>query len=125
MEIIKGRVKKGRGLGKVMGFPTLNIGYEGETQGVFAGRIKFEIDRTSYDLKGAVHIGPRPTIDDAENICEVFVLNFPEELKDQSFENILIEVSLVQKIREVEKFESIDVLTEQIAKDVAQIKTII
>ncbi len=125
MEIIKGRVKKGRGLGKVMGFPTLNMDYEGQSNGVFAGRIVFMAGQQRYDLKGAIHIGPRPTIDDPRPVCEVFILNFPDELSDQNFENLEIEIHLIQKIREIEKFENIDALTAQIAKDVTEIENLL
>ncbi len=125
MEIIKGWVKKGRGLGKVMGFPTLNMDYEGQSNGVFAGRVVFSTGDENYGLKGAVHVGPRPTINDPQPVCEVFILDFPHELNDKSFEGIEIELHLLQKIREIEKFPTLDALTAQIAKDVAEIENLL
>jgi len=116
MEIIKGKVKKGRGLGRQLGFPTLNIEYTGETEGIFAARVKIGDER----FIAAVHVGPRPTIDDPKKICEVFILDASDVKEVEE-----VEVELVKKIREIEKFETLELLTAQITKDVEDVRNLL
>ena len=111
---IKGKIKKGRGLGKTMGFPTINIPYDGEVFGVFAGEVF--IDGKSYIA--AIHVGKRPTVHDDRLICEAFLLNFTGEINDGTE----VKVQLGEKIRDIKKFDSLEDLKAQIAKDVEFIK---
>lgn len=121
MEIIKGRVKKGRGLGRKLGFPTLNMGYDGEITGIFAGRVR--VDERVF--AAAVHVGPRPAVNDPEKVCEAFILDMPLDLDDDFFDQKEIEVTLIEKIREVQNFPSLDALVAQITKDVEQIRNLL
>ena len=59
---IKGQVGQGRKVGRTIGFPTINIPYYGEEEGIYAGKV-FVNDRF---VLAAVHLGPRPTFDDDE-----------------------------------------------------------
>lgn len=116
MTIIRGRVEKGRGLGKELGFPTLNLAYDGDLRGVFAGRVL--IDGRQY--KGAVHLGPRPTLADEKLICEVFLLDFEGgEIEGE------VSVEVLEKLRDIIKFEDLEALKAQIAKDVEEIKNLL
>ncbi len=108
MTIISGKVVKGRGLGKKMGFPTLNIPYNGDLRGVFVGKVLVG-DKW---LKAALSIGPRPTIDDDKVLLEAYILDFDGEVGDEA------KVEVLQKIRDIEKFENMDELKVQIAKDI-------
>ena len=112
MEIyLKGKVLPGAHKGRELGFPTLNIAYDGEESGVYAGRVK--IDGKWYGA--AVNLGGRPTVDE-QCLCEVHVLEWNGEAGE-------IEVELLEKVREVQKFESLEELKEQIEKDVEYVKT--
>lgn len=116
MDIIKGKMAVGKGIGKTMGFPTINIPYDGALEGVFSARV-FCADKAYV---AAVNVGARPTFDDEEKLCEVFILNLED---DVSFEiGDEFEVELVEKIREIRKFSGIEELKEQIAKDVDFVK---
>lgn len=115
MEIIKGKVVRGQALGSKLGFPTLNIPYDGEVSGIFAAEVL--IGEKIY--KAAVSVGLRPTVDSTgEKFCEAFLLDFNKIVQEETE----IEVHLLKKIREVEKFDSLDELKEQIAKDVEKVK---
>lgn len=116
MLIIKGKVQKGRGLGKKLGFPTLNLPYEGKEAGVFAAQVW--INGLLY--KGAVHLGPRPTLNDEQPICEVYLLDY--QCGDLSGE---VKVVMIEKIREIAKFPSFDALKVQIAEDVVKIENLL
>ncbi len=116
MLIISGRVEKGRGLGRELGFPTLNLAYDGDLRGVFAARVT--IGERIY--KGAAHVGPKPTLGDEQAICEVFLLDF--EGGDVDGE---VNVELVEKVRDVMKFADLAALKAQIAKDVVAIENLL
>lgn len=112
MDIISGKIVKGRGLGKKMGFPTLNIPYKGELRGVFVGKVLF--DDKFYPA--AVSVGPRPTIDDENVFCEAYLLDLNLEIAGE------IKVELLEKIRDIKKFNNLEELKAQIAKDVEFVK---
>ncbi len=117
MLIIKGRVEKGRGVGTKLGFPTINVPYDGEESGVYAGQVW--VDGLLY--KAAIHLGPRPTVGNDKFICEAFLLDWQGgELRDKG-----VKVVLIERIREVEKFENLDALKIQIVKDVELIKNLL
>ena len=116
MVIISGRVEKGRGLGRELGFPTLNLAYDGDFRGVFAARVA--IGECIY--KGAAHVGPKPTLGDEQAICEVFLLDFEGGEVDGE-----VNVELVEKVRDVMKFADLTALKAQIAKDVVAIENLL
>lgn len=118
IETIEGNVVKGRGAGKAMGFPTLNISYKGELDGVFTGCVY--IDGVRY--KAAINIGGSPTFDGAggskTKLCEAFL---PEASDDFDFSG-RIKVKITKKIRDTKKFKDKEDLKKQIAKDVDFVK---
>ena len=91
-DIIKGKLIEGQKIGRVLGFPTINLSYDGDISGVFAGEVCFN----GECHKAAVHVGKRPTINDDKPICEAFLLNFSGEISPGTE----IEVRLIEKIRE-------------------------
>lgn len=113
MEVISGRVFKGAGLGRKMGFPTLNVPYAGGISGVFVG----EVLLNGLKYKAAVNVGRRPTVDDL-TLCEVHLLDFSGEV----LEGTEIEVFLREKIRDIKKFPDVEALTKQISLDVEFVK---
>ena len=115
IETIEGNVVKGKGVGKAMGFPTLNIHYEGDAEGVFGGCVY--CDGTRY--KAAINIGGSPTFDGAfTKLCEAFLVDVNEDFEHEGF----IKVELIEKIRDIKKFENKTDLEKQIAKDVDFVK---
>lgn len=114
LETIHGKVRKGRGIGKTIGFPTVNIAYNGKLTGVFAGAV--ELDGDIYPA--AVHLGSRPTFFDGETVCEAFLLDFSGEIEPGTE----LVVDIFDKIRGVVSFENLEFLKKQIAEDVEKIK---
>ncbi|MBI2634375.1 riboflavin kinase [Candidatus Peregrinibacteria bacterium] len=111
---IEGMLIKGQGLAKKIGFPTLNIEYYGDISGIFAGEIFLDVKWRM----AAVHLGPRPTVDDPKPICEVYVLDWNGEILPGS----ILTVRTLKKIRDVEKFGSMEELAERIEKDVKEVR---
>lgn len=115
MQSFKGRVVKGRGLGTQLGFPTANVVYDGDLRGVFAGRVLVE----GKWCPAAVHVGNKPTLDDHATVCEAHILDFSGVVEGE------IEVELVERIRDVQKFPDLAELKKQIASDVESARMIL
>lgn len=111
---IGGIVTRGSNRGRALGFPTANVALaSGHTQpapGIYAAWARLGTDAL---LPAAVHIGPRPTFEDATPTVEVHLINFPDrDLYGQS-----LAIQLVAKLRDVAAFPTVDALREAIAAD--------
>lgn len=110
---LTGFVVKGRQLGRTIGFPTANLKLEENFKlipknGVYI--IKSIID--SKTVSGMMNIGFNPTVEGKSQSIEINYFDFNEDLYDQK-----ITVSILQRIRDEEKFKSIDHLKAQLAQD--------
>lgn len=112
---LSGTVVKGKQLGRTIGFPTANISLEEDYKlvpqnGVYIVRV--EIDgKTIY---GMMNIGFNPTVEGKKKTIEVHLFDF-----DTDIYNRKIQVAIIQRIRSEKKFESVEVLKEQLKKDEA------
>ena len=110
---LSGTVVKGKQLGRTIGFPTANISLEEDYKlvpqnGVYVVRV--EIDgKTIY---GMMNIGFNPTVQGKKKTIEVHLFDF-----DSDIYNCKIQVSILQRIRSEKKFESVEVLKDQLKKD--------
>lgn len=113
---IVGRVGYGQQLGRKLGVPTANIRlwrYRSPLRGVFVITAKLE-DGEYY--QGVANMGFRPTISGgAKPILEVHLFNFSTAIY-----GALIEVVFHQKLRDEQKFPSLDELKAQLQKDITQ-----
>lgn len=110
-----GIVVDGEKRGRLLGFPTANVMPEKNTvlpaNGVYA--VHFTVEGKTY--QGVCNVGVKPTFHDPSDrqaVVEVHVLNFDGDLYGkEAF------VDWIGHIRDEQKFGSIDLLIEQIAKD--------
>ncbi|MFA6769992.1 MAG: bifunctional riboflavin kinase/FAD synthetase [Bacteroidales bacterium] len=111
---LKGVVVEGKKIGRSMGFPTANIKlYEPlkllPANGVYA--VWVGVGTSVY--KGVANIGTRPTVSQSsEKSIEVHILNFDEDIYGLS-----IKIEFAFRLRDEQKFDSLDLLEEQIKKD--------
>lgn len=111
---ILGRVVKGDGRGKRLGFPTANIELDGEVllppSGVYAAYVTYKKKKYS----SMVNIGHCPTFASTKKTlcCEAHIFGFTGNLYNQ---NILIE--FVKKIRNEKLFASSEMLIQQLSQD--------
>ena len=111
---IEGVVKKGRNMGKKIGFPTCNIDIENYViarPGVYA--VKVNILNSNKILKGIANLGYRPTFNQKKILLEVNIFNFSRNLYNKK-----LTVEFVNFIRGERKFKNIDQLRKQIQKDI-------
>ena len=119
---IKSSVIEGNKLGRTIGFPTANISIDSikilPPNGVYITKTK--ICKTKKEYKSITNIGFKPTVQGNEKTVETFLLNFENDIYSDD-----IIVYFYERIRDEKKFNSLDELKEQIAKDVVQAKKII
>ena len=113
---LEGRVQKGRRLGRDLGYPTANLRITNNpcpVLGVFAVRCR--VGNSGEGLPGVASLGYRPTLGDDKLLLEVHLFDFQADLY-----GLRMEVELVEKIRDEEFFESLDLLVVQMKQDEAR-----
>lgn len=113
--IISGRVVHGDELGRTIGFPTANLPLRRQVspvKGVFAVEVAVA-GLGDKLLPGVANIGTRPTVAGLRQQLEVHLLDVAMDLYGHH-----IDVVLRKKIRNEQRFASLDELKAQIAKDV-------
>ena len=112
---VQGVVQHGDKVGRTIGFPTANVDmadYLRPKYGIYAVRGRLEDGRV---LDGAANLGIRPTFDPPKELLEPYFFDFSGDLYGQ-----VIEVELHAFIRPEAKFDSLDALTAQMARDCAE-----
>ena len=111
--MLTGKVVHGDGLGKKINFPTANIQIKEPYKiipknGVYLAKTIFN----SNIYFGMMNIGVRPTIGGKNKSLEIYFFNFKDNIYDKT-----ISIEIINKIRDEEKFSSIDELKTQLKKD--------
>jgi riboflavin kinase/FMN adenylyltransferase len=109
---IAGVVEPGAQLGRQLGYPTANLtlrDYLRPRYGIYAVRGRLPDGRV---LDGVASLGIRPTIDPPLELLEPYFFDFSGDLYGQT-----IEVELIEFLRPEAKFDSLDALKAQIARD--------
>ena len=113
---------KGKGRGKPMGFPTINLKIPDNfvlKNGIYAVKVKIE----KKVFKGALHYGPVPTFGELQKSLEVYLIDVTNnDIED--LEVKLIRVEVIKFLRDVIKFKLVEDLVKQIEKDVKVIGSI-
>ncbi len=113
---IAGEVVTGARRGQTIGFPTANLaGIQTllPADGVYAG-----VSRVGESqFPAAVNIGPNPTFQEAARKVEVHLLDFAGDLYGRP-----LAVDLIDRVRDVRKFNGRDELVEQIGRDVRAVR---
>ena len=110
-----GKVVKGKGIGKTIGFPTANLEIDGRKflpgEGVYAA---WSITKKiPYKIASIMNLGAQPTIDPLlPSAVEVHLINQDVDLYD-----LKLSVQPIKKIRSQIKFSNTKELTNQILKD--------
>lgn len=116
----EGKVEKGDGRGRAIGFPTANLADSCQcvpAPGVYAGRAVL----SGTPWPAAVNVGVRPTFSGgaAAPSIEAHLIGFAGDLYGK-----MIEVEFLSPIRSERRFASPKELSGQIAKDVAEAKAV-
>ncbi len=111
--MLTGTIKKGKGLGKQLGFPTANLHIK-ETyklvpkNGVYVVKSKIK----GQVVYGMMNIGYNPTVSGKERSIEIHFFDFEQDLYDRK-----IQIDILERLRDEHKFDSVEVLKDQLAQD--------
>lgn len=122
MEII-GKVVKGKGRGRDLGFPTANLDISSGSitsleYGIYATFVSS--DAFSQVQMGALSLGPAYTFGETKPTVEVYLLDFTGDLYGK-----VLRLDVVKKIRNMEKFDTVEKLVDQIKKDCDVVRVIL
>ncbi len=111
--MISGTVVKGKQLGRTIGFPTANIQTPENHKliplnGVYAVEVIYQ----NQTFGGVMNIGNRPTVDGTFRTLEVNIFNFDAEIYGEK-----LAVNFIERIRDEQKFSSLELLKHQILID--------
>jgi len=113
---VAGKVIKGNGIGRKLGFPTVNLEVEEKSfsldSGVYGVWVWLE-DGSRW--RGALHFGPKGGVE--VSCFEVYILDFDGDLYGQ-----IVEVEIGEKLRDVKRFSTELDLKSQITKDVEKVR---
>ena len=117
----QGLVKKGRQLGRQIGFPTANVNVGKKYKlipiiGVYA--VKVFLRNESF--LGVMNIGSRPTVEGHGITQEVHIFDFDDDIYGE-----ILKVETVDYIRTEMKFEGMESLIQQIKMDCVKAKLIL
>jgi riboflavin kinase/FMN adenylyltransferase len=114
---MSGRVAHGEKRGRTLGFPTANIHLrrrQTPLMGIFAVEIA---GLAATRLPAVASIGVRPTFGGGRCLLEVHLLDFNRDIYGQH-----VDVYFLHKLRDEQRFDSVDALITQMHRDVLQAK---
>ncbi|MEX2350340.1 MAG: bifunctional riboflavin kinase/FAD synthetase [Flavobacteriaceae bacterium] len=111
--MLNGTIVKGKGLGRKMNYPTANLKIEEPYKlipknGVYIAKSVIE----DKEVFGLMSIGTNPTVGGVNRTIETYFLDIAKDLYGKK-----LEIELLAKIREEEKFDSIESLQTAIQND--------
>ena len=119
----QGRVVRGRGLGRELGWPTANLQVDGRkflpALGVYAAWAW--VDRVDQPMAAVMNLGPQPTVDPTSpSAVEVHLLDRSLDLEGRQ-----LRVEPVQRLRGQQRFSGLEELSDQIGRDAEQARRLL
>lgn len=113
--MLQGTVKRGKGLGRTIGFPTANLHPDADYKLIPASGVY--LVGTSVDGisgYGMMNIGVNPTVDGSQLHIEIHIFDMNRDLYGST-----LRVQLLERIRNEQKFESLEALKSQLQQDLS------
>ena len=117
---VRGTVQHGAKLGRTIGYPTANLelgSYLRPRYGIYAVTARLPDGRI---VPGAANLGIRPSFDPPIELLETYLFDYTGDLYGQE-----IEVALHHHLRDEAKFDSLEELSAQMARDCAQARELL
>lgn len=116
---ISGVVESGAQRGRTIGFPTANIRPDPRralpADGVYAAVVALD----GVERRAVANLGSRPTFKEGERLLEVHLLDTTADLYGKP-----LDVDFVERLRDTVRFDGIDALRAQIARDADAARTV-
>lgn len=111
--LLTGKIVKGKGLGKDLGFPTANLKIEENYKlipktGVYVVKAMIE----NEEVFGMMNIGYNPTVGGSEKTIETYFFNLDKNLYGKE-----LQIEVLKRIREEKKFGGVEELIKAMKKD--------
>lgn len=117
---VRGIVEEGDRRGRSIGFPTANLALDPQLlvpgHGVYAVRVGLD----GADLPGVANVGVRPTFAGTGEVIEAHLLDYDGDLYGRS-----LDVAFVERLRPEQRFDGVEALAAQIARDVAAARAVL
>lgn len=115
---LSGRVIKGQGRGRQIGFPTANMEFSRESVIPSLGVYITETSIGGMNYHSVTNIGNNPTFNSGNEIhLETHLLNFSRDIYGE-----VVRVSFIKKLRNEVKFKSVNELIFQINSDLEKVR---
>jgi len=113
---LSGVVVKGKGIGKTINYPTANIQIAEDYKiipknGIYIATAKVD----GKSIFGMMNIGTNPTVNGNKKTIEINLFNFNADIYNQK-----IEVTVLKRMRDEQKFKSVTELQQQLQQDKQQ-----
>ena len=118
--VLESRTKRGQQLGRELGFPTLNAEHFAQHMpryGIYTSLTELQ----GQVYKGVTSIGVRPSVADSKFVVETHLFRSP----GSECYGLPVKTSLLHRLRDELKFDSLDSLKEQIQWDCNQAKDLL
>ncbi len=121
---LEGLVIPGAQRGRGLGYPTANLAVETELlpkPGIYAARVSSDADAGPRNNPAAVSVGTNPTFTPNAGVSvEAHLLDFDADLYGQH-----VRVDFVARLRDEQRFQSVDALVAQIGLDVDRTRKVL
>lgn len=117
---MSGKVVRGDGMGKKLGFPTANVDLrrrQSPVMGIFATRVR---GLSKQPLDAVASVGTRPTFGGTKPLLEVHIFDFDEPIYGR-----YIHVDFVARLRNERKFDDAQALVEEMHRDAARARELL
>ena len=112
-----GAVTHGLRNGRAFGYPTANVTAVAPSLAVGTGVYAAKVRVGGCEHGAMLYVGTRPTLGLEELTIEIYLFDFDGDLYDQT-----LQFALLGKIRDEQKFLSVEELVAQLRKDEAEIR---
>ena len=111
--VLSGNVVKGNQLGRTINFPTANIEIPEDYKLIPKNGVYIvTVNINNATVIGMMNIGVKPTLGENKLSIEVHLLNFNADIYNQK-----IQVNVLERLRDEQKFESFEALKSQLELD--------
>ena len=121
---VEGVVVRGERRGQQLGYPTANVPTDRLTavpaDGVYAGWLQRLDEPAAPRLPAAISIGNNPTFDGTRRVVESYVV----DRTDLELYDVTVRIGFVARLRDMERFDSIDELLAAMRRDVDRVREI-
>ena len=111
--MLTGTIKKGKGLGRTLSFPTANL-HIAETYKLIPKNGVYVVQSTinGEAVYGMMNIGVNPTVDGSKRSIEIHFFNFRDNLYGKQ-----VRIEILHRLRDEKRFDSLEDLRKQLEKD--------